>query len=55
MIISPLAGKPTKPEMLVDVPKLVTAYYAETPDPSDPARMLVVGDKGLLENTMPPL
>ena len=33
MIISPLAGKPAEPEMLVDVPKLVTAYYTETPDP----------------------
>jgi hypothetical protein len=28
MEISPLAGKPANPAILVKVPKLVTAYYA---------------------------
>ena len=30
--VSPLAGKPAPPAMLVDVPRLVTAYYAGVPD-----------------------
>ena len=34
MKTSPLAGKPATPAMLVDVPRLVTAYYTEVPDPS---------------------
>ena len=34
MSISPLAGKPAPASMLVDVPKLVTAYYTEQPDPA---------------------
>ena len=33
MKISPLAGKPAPPELLVDVPRLVTAYYTDAPDP----------------------
>jgi phosphoglucomutase len=28
MKINPLAGKPAEPSLLVNVPKLVTAYYA---------------------------
>ena len=34
MSISPLAGKPAPPSMLVNVPKLVTGYYTEQPDPA---------------------
>ena len=30
--VSPLAGKPAPAAMLVDVPRLVTAYYTEAPD-----------------------
>ncbi len=37
MNVSPLAGKPAEPSMLVNVPRLVTAYYAETPDSSVPS------------------
>ena len=33
MKTSPLAGKPAEPAMLVNVPRLITAYYSETPDP----------------------
>ena len=29
-------GKPAEPSMLVNVPRLVTAYYSETPDPAEP-------------------
>jgi phosphoglucomutase len=34
MDISPRAGKLAEPEILVDVPRLVTAYYSGKPDPS---------------------
>jgi phosphoglucomutase len=32
MKIDPSAGKPARPEMLVNVPKLITAYYSDVPD-----------------------
>jgi phosphoglucomutase len=44
--ISPLAGKPAEPETLVNVPRLVTAYYAEVPDPSIPAQRVSFGTSG---------
>ena len=37
MKVSPLAGKPATLEMLIDVPKLITAYYTEQPDVSIPS------------------
>ena len=46
MNISPLAGKPLSPGMLVDVPKLITAYYTGVPDPSVPAQRVVFGTSG---------
>ena len=46
MKVSPFAGKPAKPAMLVNVPKLVTAYYTETPDPSVPAQRVAFGTSG---------
>ncbi|HEY3131544.1 MAG TPA: phosphoglucomutase (alpha-D-glucose-1,6-bisphosphate-dependent) [Acidobacteriota bacterium] len=46
MRVSPLAGKPVELSMLVDVPKLVTAYYAEVPDPSVPEQQVVFGTSG---------
>jgi phosphoglucomutase len=46
MKISPLAGKPAKPDMLVNVPKLITAYYTETPDPSIPGQRVAFGTSG---------
>ena len=30
------AGQPARPEDLIDVARLVTAYYTEHPDPGDP-------------------
>jgi phosphoglucomutase len=36
MEVHPFAGKLAEPAMLVNVPKLVTAYYTEVPDPSVP-------------------
>ncbi|MFI0943570.1 phosphoglucomutase (alpha-D-glucose-1,6-bisphosphate-dependent) [Streptomyces sp. NPDC021020] len=40
------AGKPARTEDLVDVPRLVTAYYALRPDPADPAQRVVFGTSG---------
>jgi phosphoglucomutase len=44
--VSPLAGKPATPSLLVDVPRLITAYYAETPDSSVPAQRVAFGTSG---------
>ncbi|MGA9752242.1 MAG: phosphoglucomutase (alpha-D-glucose-1,6-bisphosphate-dependent) [Acidobacteriota bacterium] len=46
MKVSPLAGKPAEPSMLVNVPKLITAYYAERPDPSVPEQRVMFGTSG---------
>src|SRR5580704_10646289 len=46
MKIDPLAGKPATPSMLVDVPRLVTAYYSEKPDPSVPEQRVAFGTSG---------
>lgn len=46
MPISPLAGLPATAAMLVDVPRLVTAYYADVPDPSVPAERVAFGTSG---------
>jgi phosphoglucomutase len=44
--ISSLAGKPAPASLLVDVPRLITAYYTETPDPSIPAQRVAFGTSG---------
>ena len=46
MIVSPLAGKPATPAMLVNVPALVTAYYTGVPDPSVPGQRVAFGTSG---------
>ena len=46
MSISPLAGKPAPASMLVDIPKLVTAYYADQPDPAVVAERVAFGTSG---------
>ncbi|MBU1949537.1 MAG: phosphoglucomutase (alpha-D-glucose-1,6-bisphosphate-dependent) [Candidatus Eisenbacteria bacterium] len=46
MKVSPLAGKRPSPGMLVDVTKLVTAYYTETPDPAIPEQRVAFGTSG---------
>ncbi len=40
------AGQPARPEDLVDVPRLVTAYYAEQPDPEDVDQQVAFGTSG---------
>src|ERR1700722_10559536 len=46
MKISAAAGKPADPSILVNVPKLVTAYYSLQPDPNDPRQRVVFGTSG---------
>jgi phosphoglucomutase len=41
-----MAGKPADPGMLVDVPRLITAYYADLPDPSIAAQRVAFGTSG---------
>jgi phosphoglucomutase len=45
-LISPLAGKPAPRSVLVDVPRLVTAYYTGVPDPAVPAQRVAFGTSG---------
>jgi phosphoglucomutase len=40
------AGKPAEPSMLVNVPRLVTAYYTEIPDPSVLEQRVAFGTSG---------
>jgi phosphoglucomutase len=42
----PLAGNPADPSILVNVPRLVTAYYTGVPDPSVPEQRVVFGTSG---------
>ncbi len=44
--VSPLAGRAATPAMLVDVPRLVTAYYTEVPDPSVQEHRVAFGTSG---------
>ncbi len=44
--VSELAGKPAPLSILVNVPRLVTAYYAEQPDPSIAAQRVAFGTSG---------
>jgi phosphoglucomutase len=44
--ISPLAGKPATPELLVDTSALVAAYYADKPEPGVAAQRVVFGTSG---------
>jgi phosphoglucomutase len=44
--LNPLAGKPAPLTLLVDVPRLITAYYTERPDPAIPAQRVAFGTSG---------
>ena len=46
MKISPHAGKPATPSMLVNVPQLVTDYYSEIPSADVIAQQVVFGTSG---------
>jgi phosphoglucomutase len=43
---NPLAGKPAQAGPLVDVPRLVTAYFSETPDVAVPEQRVAFGTSG---------
>jgi phosphoglucomutase len=46
MNINPIAGKPASLSILINVARLVTAYYAEQPDPSMPEERVAFGTSG---------
>lgn len=46
MSLHPMAGKPAPYEMLVNVPRLISAYYTREPDPADPAQRVAFGTSG---------
>jgi phosphoglucomutase len=46
MSLHPLAGKPAPHDLLVNIPRLVSAYYTRQPDLSDPAQLVAFGTSG---------
>ncbi|GAB3839272.1 phosphoglucomutase (alpha-D-glucose-1,6-bisphosphate-dependent) [Dactylosporangium cerinum] len=46
MSVHPRAGQPAQRSDLVDVPRLITSYYAEHPDVEDPAQQVAFGTSG---------
>ena len=44
--IDPLAGQPAPADRLVDIPRLVTAYFTERPDPRESAQRVAFGTSG---------
>ena len=46
MAISERAGRPADPSILVDVDRLVAAYYERRPDPAIPAQRVAFGTSG---------
>lgn len=46
MATSPLAGKPAPKSSLVNVPRLITAYFSETPDVGQAAERVAFGTSG---------
>ncbi|MCF5622720.1 alpha-D-glucose phosphate-specific phosphoglucomutase, partial [Pseudomonas syringae] len=46
MSLSPFAGKLAPAQLLVDIPRLVTAYYTGQPDASVPTQRVAFGTSG---------
>lgn len=46
MKIDPRAGHPAIASDLVDVPKLIAAYFEERPDPNTPEQLVIFGTSG---------
>ncbi|MEU7866853.1 phosphoglucomutase (alpha-D-glucose-1,6-bisphosphate-dependent) [Dactylosporangium sp. NPDC049140] len=46
MSVHARAGQPAQRSDLVDVPRLITSYYAVHPDPADPAQQVAFGTSG---------
>src|SRR6478735_8120405 len=46
MPLSPLAGKPAPPDVLIDVDRLTAAYYQGRPDPGNARERVAFGTSG---------
>lgn len=46
MSLHPLAGQPAPHSFLVNIPRLVSSYYAIKPDPHNPAQQVAFGTSG---------
>jgi phosphoglucomutase len=46
MAINPAAGQPAQPSNLVNVPRLITAYFEDRPDPKIPEQRVTFGTSG---------
>ncbi len=46
MPLHPLAGQPAPRDMLINVPRLISAYYTYKPDPANPAHRVSFGTSG---------
>ncbi len=46
MALHPLAGQPAPRSLLINVPRLISAYYTEHPDPANPAHAVAFGTSG---------
>ena len=46
MALHELAGKPAPRDLLENIPRLVTAYYTQSPDPSEPTQLVAFGTSG---------
>lgn len=46
MPVHELAGKPAPAGMLANIPRLITAYFSERPDPANPAQRVAFGTSG---------
>jgi phosphoglucomutase len=46
MAINPAAGKPAQASNLVNIPRLITAYFADRPDPKIPEQRVTFGTSG---------
>lgn len=44
--VHPLAGKPAPESLLANIPRLVTAYYADHPDPAEAEQRVAFGTSG---------
>ncbi len=46
MALNPLAGKPAPKSILVNIPRLISAYYTQQPDPSEESQLVAFGTSG---------
>ena len=46
MSVDKLAGKPAPRDLLINVPRLISAYYTYQPDPANPAQRVAFGTSG---------